>query len=519
MKNFEDLLFLKLMYAKVKSLTNIGLKVYEILVEVDISSGLPSFTIVGLPDTSIQEAKERVRAAIKNSFFDFPSKRITVNLAPGDIRKEGTHFDLPIAMGILAASGQINQEEIQKYYFVGELTLEGELGKINGGLSLSLFLRGREEPLIIPQKNLYECSLSKETKLIPFKNLNEVVLFLRGDLNKEIYSNLNTDFQEENFDIDFSDVKGQTFVKRAMEIAAAGKHHLIMVGTPGSGKTMLSQRMITIMPELSFDEAVEITEIYSVAGLLNENEEIIKRRPFRAPHHTISYAGLVGGGTNPKPGEISLAHKGILFLDELPEFRRDVLEVLRQPIEDGFVTISRVKMSLSYPSDFLLISAMNPCPCGYFGDSEKNCTCSLNEIKRYRGKISGPLWDRFDIKIKVPRVKDSDIFSKDSGENSKTIRERVKKAWNIQKDRYKNEKIKFNGKLTPMLIKKYIPLTQDGENTLKNALKTLNLTARSFHKIIKLARTIADLEGVEKVNTSHLLEAISYQRYGLMDEI
>ncbi|MCX8094813.1 MAG: YifB family Mg chelatase-like AAA ATPase [Caldisericia bacterium] len=507
------------MYARVKSLVNVGLKVYDILVEVDISSGLPSFTIVGLPDTSIQEAKERVRAAIKNSGFEFPVRKITVNLAPGEIKKEGTLFDLPISIGILTASGQINQEIVEKYYFVGELTLEGELGKINGGLSLSLFLKEKEEPLIIPQKNLYECALSKETKLIPFRNLSEVVLFLRGEIQKDIIKNYPVEFSEENFDIDFSDVKGQTFVKRAMEISAAGRHHLIMVGAPGSGKTMLSQRMITIMPELSFDEAVEITEIYSIAGILKEDEEIIKRRPFRSPHHTISYAGLVGGGTNPKPGEISLAHKGILFLDELPEFRRDVLEVLRQPIEEGFVTISRVKTSLTYPSDFLLIGAMNPCPCGYFGDSEKNCTCSLSEIKRYRSKISGPLWDRFDIKIKVPRVKENEVFSKESGESSKVIRERVKRAWEIQKDRYKNEKVKFNGKLTPMLIKKYIPITQDGENTLKNALKTLNLTLRSFHKIIKLARTIADLEGNEKVNTSHLLEAISYQRYGLMDEI
>ncbi|MBC7194860.1 MAG: YifB family Mg chelatase-like AAA ATPase [Caldisericia bacterium] len=507
------------MYARVKSLINVGLKVYEILVEVDISSGLPSFTIVGLPDTSVQEAKERVRAAIKNSGFEFPVKKITVNLAPGEIKKEGTIFDLPISIGILAASGQINQEEVEKYYFVGELTLEGELGKINGGLSLSLFLKGREEPLLIPQKNLYECSLSKETKLIPFKNLNEVVLFLRGEIQKEIISNYPINFSEENFELDFSDVKGHGFIKRAMEISAAGKHHLIMVGSPGSGKTMLAKRMITIMPPLSFDEAVEITEIYSIASLLKEDEQIINTRPFRSPHHTISYAGLVGGGTNPKPGEISLAHKGVLFLDELPEFRRDVLEVLRQPIEDGYVTISRVKMTLSYPSDFLLISAMNPCPCGYFGDSEKNCTCSIYEIKKYRSKISGPLWDRFDIKIKVPRITESELFSDKEGESSKSIRDRVTKAWEIQKERLKNENVKSNGKLTPMLIKKYIPLTDEAERTLRSALKTLNLTVRSFHKIIKIARTIADLEGVEKVNTSHLLEAISYQRYSLMDEI
>ncbi|RLD14996.1 MAG: magnesium chelatase [Caldiserica bacterium] len=505
------------MYAKVKAVTHLGLKVYEITVEVDISSGLPSFTIVGLPDASVQEAKERVRAAIKNSGFDLPVRRITINLAPGEIKKEGTLFDLPIAIGILAASDQIPKDSVVDYYFVGELSLEGELRRVSGGLPLSLFLKGKN--FVIPKGNLVECSLSKETRLYHFENLTEVVLFLRGEEQREPVVNRDIEFIDKEFDLDFSDVKGHRFLKRAMEIAAAGKHHIIMVGSPGSGKTMLSRRMPTIMPPLDYDDAVEITKIYSIAGLLKDGEDIIKVRPFRAPHHTISYAGLVGGGTIPKPGEISLAHKGVLFLDELPEFRRDVLEVLRQPLEDGYITISRVKSSLEFPSDFLLVAAMNPCPCGYYGDPEKACTCSIGEIKRYRRKVSGPLWDRFDIKLKVPRLTDTEIFEKKEAESSEKIRERVKKAWEIQKERYIKEKIKFNGRLTPKLIKKYIPLTEEAERTLKNALKSLKLTLRSMDKIVKLSRTIADLEGDEKVNTSHLLEAISYQRYSLSDDI
>lgn len=501
------------MMTVVKSIALKGLEGIDISVEVDISSGLPSFNIVGLPDEAVQEARERVRSAIKNSGFEFPLKRITVNLAPAEVRKEGSVFDLPIALGILACTGVIKEVDLLKsYFFLGELSLDGSLRRISGALPMALGVAKGQENLFVPFENSFETEIVEGLNIYPANHIKEVVEFLNGDRNisarkrslMEILS------REQTFEEDMSDIKGQSQAKRALEIAAAGGHNVIMVGSPGSGKTLLARRVPTILPPLISKEALEVTQIYSVAGLLRDGS-IVTARPFRAPHHTASPAAIIGGGNNPKPGEISLAHLGVLFLDELPEFRRDVLESLRQPMEDGIVSIARAKDRVAYPARFMLVAAMNPCPCGWYGDKEKECACSYSEIKKYRSKVSGPLWDRFDIQVEVPRLLADELVNSKETESSRDIRERVTKARKTQSERYTNTGLFFNSSLTPRLIKQFIPLGSEEKRFLEALLERFRLTGRGYDKVLKVARTIADLEGSKDVKIPHLLEAVQYR--------
>ncbi len=500
------------MFARVKSVSLKGLEEIDVLVEVDISNGLPSFSIVGLPDEAVQESRERVRSAIKNSGFDFPLKRITVNLAPAEVRKIGSVYDLPIAIGILLANGVIKEKDLaDKFHFAGELSLDGSVRKISGALPMAIGLSKSGANFVVPAKNREETGIISGVNIYPVKHLHEVVEFLNGDreivpFKISIGEKLETD---EDFDFDFSDIKGQVQAKRAMEIAAAGGHNIAMMGSPGCGKTLLARRLPTILPPLTEEEAIQVTQIYSVAGLLSGG--IITKRPFRSPHHTSSSVAIIGGGRIPKPGEISLAHNGVLFLDELPEFRRDVLEVLRQPMEDGFVTISRAKETITYPAKFMLVAAMNPCPCGWYGDPVHPCSCSLYEVKRYRNKISGPLWDRFDIQLEVPRLLPSELAESGSGESSKSIRERVMKARKIQEKRYRGTGIFSNSRLNPRMIKEFIPLGKEERNFLVNASERLGLTGRGFDRVLRVARTIADLEGEKGVKLPHIAEALQFR--------
>lgn len=504
------------MVNKVTTAAVIGLDAYKVSVETDVLNSLPAFSIVGLPDAAINEARDRVRSAIKNSGFTFPAKKVVINLAPADLKKEGSNFDLPIAIGLLTEEGVLDEEKIKDYAFIGELSLDGTLRGVSGVLPLILGLKKSGiKNVFVPKVNEIEAALAGDINIYGAECLADVVNhFVENKINptlvdvKEYLSaGINQDYL-----YDFKDVKGQQKAKRALEIAAAGGHNILMVGTPGSGKTLMAKCFASILPPLELSEALELTKIYSICGLLSPDQPLMTQRPFRAVHHTASANGIIGGGTTPKPGEITLAHRGVLFLDEMVEFPRNVLEVLRQPLEDGEIVISRAKYSIKYPAKFILLGAMNPCPCGYLGDKEKQCTCSEFQINRYQSKLSGPLLDRIDIQVEVPRLTSEELLNaKPASESSSDIRRRVINARKIQAERYKNDGILTNSELTSKLIKKYCQIDDASAEMLKVAAVKYQLSGRRYDRILKLARTIADLESSEVITQNHIMQAIQYR--------
>lgn len=497
------------MVVKTHSLGLLGMEAFEIIVETDLSRGIPAFDIVGLPDASVKEARDRVRSAMRNCGLEFPVRRIVVNLAPADVKKAGSLYDLPMLISIINASGQL-ERDLSDCAFIGELSLSGDVNPVNGVLPMAIEAKKQGcKSFFVPAANASEGAVVQGLKVYPVKNVAQLMNHLTGSEQIAPAKPADPTKTHSNYNIDFSDVRGQTEAKRALEIAASGGHNVLLVGTPGTGKSMLSKRVPTILPEMTFEEMIETSKIHSIAGLLRQNASLVSERPFRSPHHTVSPAGLTGGGTIPHPGEISLAHNGVLFLDELPEFSRNAMEILRQPIEDGQVTISRVNATLTYPCSIMLIAAMNPCPCGYYGTPK--CTCSPKAVANYLAKVSGPLLDRLDLHVEVPAVDFNELSSFEKGESSAEIKKRVDKVRAIQNERFRGTSITCNARITAGLLHEMCPLDDDAMQFMKNQYQLLGLSARAYDKLLKVGRTIADMDNSEVIKKLHIFEAVQFR--------